>query len=165
MVGLVEAYNGGQPLSDNQMMTLNIIGVSGIEIDSWPEVLINSSLEITISNSQIGFYLNGTSLNDDKICAKGLVDEKAGNLTLFNKFQTITFAYANNYQSNAPSCRFIFTNADMQVLTLWHHIDTILVKNIWGFKSLNETTTINSKIIELDIAGYGYSLDTSVLHL
>jgi hypothetical protein len=54
----------------------------------------------------------------------------------------------------------------MQLIYITSQVDAILIYNIWRFQSPNisNLTTINSKIKELDLNGYNYNFDTSLMH-
>jgi hypothetical protein len=85
--------------------------------------------------------------------------------TFFNIISRIIFNQKNKYPSEAI-CPYIFSNSKLTILAIFFQIKTILISNLWSFnnsESSNEST-INSNITELDLKGYGYSLDASVLH-
>jgi hypothetical protein len=164
----VEAHNGGKWPSDSQAVTLNMLGIDGIEINAWPSLLVNYFIEIIFQNSLIEFYLNGALLSGNKTCSKEYFNEKAaGNVTFFKVFQTVIFALANSYPSGEPSCPYMFENATMQTFEIWGQIDTILIRNIFQFIPFNnysKVTAINADIQEVALCGYGYNLDTNILH-
>jgi hypothetical protein len=54
---LMEADNGGRWLSNASTLTLNMIGLSGIDVAFWVNKFSNLSVKIQFENSQISFFL------------------------------------------------------------------------------------------------------------
>jgi hypothetical protein len=165
---LVEAFNDGNWLARNESLILNFIRISGIDLLSWSNNFTNSSIKIEFENSQIGFFMNGTSLstNESDCSKKQLLHGKVATPSFFSVFSIVRFCYSNFYPSDAAISPCAFSNANMQLLDIWSLLDTVLVRNIWRFfpfQNSNETT-IKSLILELDLTGYGYRLDTSIMH-
>jgi hypothetical protein len=160
----VNAFN----VSYQMHPTITLMGLNGINVTGWTNKEEFSSMQIVIANSVIIFYVNETQITDIK-CSNELLttSTKSKNATFFNSFGIIDFRYQNTYPSE-PICPFMFSNAGLLYLNIFSLINAILVNNLWKFQLLttnsNNLTTINSNIYELDLAGYGFSLNTSLMH-
>jgi hypothetical protein len=166
IVKLVGSYNGGKWVSDNQSLQLDMIGMSGIDVAKWPANLATESLTIHIENSYIAFYLNGTLFSQSSLCSQGLIESQTDEQSFFIVFPRVSFESTNHYPSDESFCPYVFSNAQMEWVAIYGLADAVLIKNIWSFmseKKLNETT-INSNIQGLVLRGYGYNLDTSLMH-
>jgi hypothetical protein len=140
---------------------LNFIGLDGIEVWPWKrQKRVNS---LNIQQSSIDFYING-SLSSKLKCSKDLIPLTAPTATFFNLFMNIEFNYKNTFQIQ-PICPYIFTYANILEMTLYGQLDTILITNRFKFEDLNASNeTISSSIFILNIYGYNYELDTSLIH-
>jgi hypothetical protein len=160
--------------NNTQQFTVNIMGISGIEMFPWIKSKLlttslfqfDSSQSVTLAfeQSMLEFYVKNTPLEKSK-CSGELISESAN--SIFNSFNAINFARKNKYPSYA-FCPFIFAHANLNLIGFLEQIDAILIKKLWKFQPFNEKnnsiSTINSSINVLDIVGYGFSLDTSLMH-
>jgi hypothetical protein len=168
---LVGVFNGGVWLINYQPLTLKMIGVAGIDVAFWTANLsdaTDSPISILFENSQVEFYRNGTSLASDEECfSKDMISGKTANHTFFDVFSSVGFESSDNkFLSNEPICPYIFSKAQLDWIDIKSQFDSLLINNIWRFKSFNNSnlTTINSSIQSLHIQGYGYNLDTSLMN-
>jgi hypothetical protein len=145
---------------------LNIIGIHGIEVAPWVNKASFAELTVSFVNSQIEFYINGTSINDLK-CSNKLIPSYQIYPTIFNIFSKLIFQLDDKYPSQ-PICPYIFSNSRLLEMDIFHQIDAILVKNMVKFQLCNNNSnsneSINSHISTLQVSGYGFRLDTSLMH-
>jgi hypothetical protein len=59
-----------------------------------------------------------------------------------------------------------FSHARLATIGFFDQINSFLISNLWRFQldNLTETKTIDSLVYVCDVDGYGYSLDTSLMH-
>jgi hypothetical protein len=154
----------------NQNLTLNIIGLSGLEVAQWSNQAGFSSATLFIENSKVEFYVNGTKASNLG-CSSNLLlpfhsphkpPSSQLNFSLFNVFTSIYFAHNNIYSAD-PICPYIFSNVNMNTICIFSQIDTFLMANLWRFQTATELIPLNSTISDYKINGYGYRLDTQVL--
>jgi hypothetical protein len=166
MTVLIKAFSNGSELQGQQhKKTFNMLGINGIDLMPWSTPNTNLTLAIAFVQSQIDFLINGTEISDDK-CSADMIS-KYGDKTnhFFNLFTDVTFEQLNGYP-RTPICFYMFSLAKLNSLSIYNLIDSIVVSNVWRFKSVTTNeTTINSAINTLNVGGYGYDLDTSLRSL
>jgi hypothetical protein len=157
--GLLSALNINESLGNQ--FKVNIIEISGIEVTGWPSNTVVN--QIIFQQSQIEFYINGTSLSNLQ-CSRDIVS--AYNATFFNMFTSIVFLQQNKYPSQ-PVCPFIFTNTQvLNELRIFNQLNSSRTKNLWQFQpyQTNSLGSINSSIYTLNVGGSGYNLDTNLVN-
>jgi hypothetical protein len=155
----------GQP----QTINLNLMSIDGIDVMPWTDPGLMSAsltLEITFVQSHIDFFINETEISDEE-CYAAMISKYEDKITTFFQISSdIIFKHQNTYPKN-PICPFVFSKAALTSLSIFSLIDSIMICNLWKFKSFDKNsnqTTINSTIYELNLAGYGFDLNTSLMH-
>jgi hypothetical protein len=151
--------------SQPQEITFNMMGINGIDLIPWPMRNTSFTLAISFVQSQIDFFINETEISDDE-CSADMMSKYGDKTTFFNLFADITFEQQNTYPKK-PICAYLFSSAELNSLSIYSLIDSIVVNNMWIFKPLDTNTTetaINSTIHTLNLGGYGYGLDTGLMH-
>jgi hypothetical protein len=141
--------------------SFTVTSLAGVEVYPllWPKCK-----GISIRQSAIDFYVNGTLVSDLK-CSKELVINPNGS-SLFNLFSSIEFANNVNYPST-PICMHIFTESKLNKIFISNQIDAILINNLFKFHPIDQEddeTSIKSNISRLIVHGYGFTLDTSFMN-
>jgi hypothetical protein len=73
------------PSSQTIALTLNMMGLSGIDLTPWPtltQILARCTLAIVFEQSQIGFYRNGTEISDNE-CSADMIYKYGDDITNF----------------------------------------------------------------------------------
>jgi hypothetical protein len=148
-------------------MTFDILGISGIDFMLWPMIAkMRAHLKVGISfeQSRIEFYRNGTLLTDNQCSAEMIYKYRDNTNTFFKLFKDITFKRQNTYPENSI-CPYLFSATNLNSLSIYSLADSVVVSNLWIFKSVDTNeTTMNSRIYWLNLAGYGFDLDTGLMH-
>jgi hypothetical protein len=164
---LWRVFGGGQ----TNFFSINIIQISGIEIYPWNQSkltnsVVNTSKTVALAfeQSPIAFYFLNKSVANLE-CSSDLISTTSKVNSLFNSFLVIIFARKNKYPTE-PVCPYSFAHANLGLLGFFDQINSILISNIWQFQIDNSTLTtpINSTIYMCYVNGYGFTLDTSLVH-
>jgi hypothetical protein len=160
----IDSTLSGQAL----VITFNMMGINGIDLVSWQMLSVQTftdlKLAIKFEQSNIDFYRNGTELTGTECSADMISKHGYKTTTLFNILADLTFARQNTYPEH-PICAFIFSEAEFNSLSIYSLINSILVRNLWRFESLdsNNQTSMNASVRALYLGGYGYDLDTGLI--
>jgi hypothetical protein len=160
--GLFASFGLKKPDESNKkQLSLNLIGISGIDLVPWPTSGNNSQHHIAFENSQIDFFMNGEAASEKK-CSKNLITT---NSTFFTTFSQIRFIKENKYPKS-PICPFIFANAHLEKIFIYNQVKAVLINNLWRFQTLDESAneSIFSNIKQLTVSGFGYDFNTSLVH-
>jgi hypothetical protein len=126
--------SGAQP----REITLNIMGISGIDLIPWPmlstPMFKNGKLAILIQQSNINFYRNGTELSDEE-CSADIISKYGHKTTTFFNYR-YNIRTAERLSRKSPTCPYLFFKAEMAFLSIYSLTNSILVRNLWRFKSV-----------------------------
>jgi hypothetical protein len=146
----------------NYDSTLYLLGLSGMNVAPWDQESITyceASVRLVFQQSNIDFYMNGSSTFK---CSSGMIQPKDS--TLFNLFTDVKFISENLYPTR-PVCPFIFGFSTLQRFQINNQISTILINNLWQFiQSSSSNSSINSTLAEFDAQGYGFYLNEDLMH-
>ena len=98
-----------------------------------------NSFIISIFNSRTDFYLNGSKLIDEKLCAPANFDSKY--TSFFGSMTKISFT--NNILYSTKVCPYVFMNTNLISLTFFQISNSFIYKNKLGFLNVNGTVSIN----------------------
>jgi hypothetical protein len=169
LVDLLEDLNVKK--SKKNKLIVNFIGINGIDVTPWSNEIDTSAdlpLYISFENSEIKFSINGS---DDIKCSPDLIlpprstiNETIITPTLFNIFSVVIFANNNKYPSETV-CPYLFAYSKLKKLKILGQLRSVLINNLWEFTSIETNrSTISSSVQELEVKGFGFSLDTSLMH-
>jgi hypothetical protein len=149
----------------SNLLQVYLAGVKGVDVANKWNTISSSELYLTLVSSTLAFFYMGSGPGQYQC------DEKTmrGNLTaagsFFNNFYMILFENTVTYDQKNPVCPFIFTNAYLKYFSLYGLMDSFLVLNLFKSQKVNfSSSTINSSIANLNLKGYNYALDESLLH-
>jgi hypothetical protein len=118
---------------------------------------------LNLDHSVIEFLIKNKP-QGELACSRDLVPQKA--LPIFNCVKDIYLCDKIKYDDK-PICLYIFTNAQFNKLAIFDQTNSFLIKNLWKFqtKITNDSSiSINSKIMQLEISGYMFDLNESLLN-
>jgi hypothetical protein len=167
---LMRVLNGPSS-SANQQFMINLIAIDGINILPWQNGSYQQNINLAFEQSQIKFFVNNTSM-EELDCSINLIPQWTR--TLFNSVMKIVIGYKNTY-SSIPVCPFLFKYSAFETFLILNQIDTILIQNLWHFQPFDEDSWTENEKLEingllgininvLQINGYNFRLDTSLMH-
>jgi hypothetical protein len=141
-------------------------GLSGVNVYPWP-AWNNDQKGFSLFLSKIEFHVNSTPPTG-YICSPNLLpDDSATSVSLLSShIKSIIIIYGNKYSSSAI-CPFLFKNAQLtDGMRLEFQVQSFLFVTLFRFQQVNftNTSTINSAVDNLQVKGYNYELDTSLMH-
>jgi hypothetical protein len=149
-------------------------GLRGIDTTrAWTSSMFNSLAELEniyliVYSSKIEFFIDGKT-GYNFMTLNQFMSDYGVNFTnaptFFNYYTNIVFKSSVVFEQTAPPwCPFIFTHARLYQFDIAGLADSFLVKNLYQFQQTQQTnSTINSTILELQLRGYNFKLDESLL--
>jgi hypothetical protein len=148
---------------------INIYGLEGVEVLGWRSTTRNyKNNMLVIHASSVRLYAD--ELFPAKYTCNAENVENLANHTLFNYFYAISFAESVKYDCEAMVwCPYMFANSKTPIMGFQGLFDSFLLTNLFKFQhtiSSKNTSfkSINSSITELDLQGYNYILDESIMN-
>jgi hypothetical protein len=175
MTALINVFGGGIDSHLSSVYTpaspfvINLLGIDGLDLAPWTDECsyYPRSVQIEFEQSRIEFNTDKTDCSASELLTILTQTPR----TLFNSVAQVAFNYNNKYPSSTqrPICPYMFFNASLNFLQIFSQVDAILISNLWQFQpygTRNETsvTTISSRVYSLFLQGFGFTLDTSLLH-
>jgi hypothetical protein len=162
------AYSNPAVFTTNQLV---LYSVRGVNVFPWPPLTCSGCAKKNLAMylSTVEFYVNNTPPGA-YTCGPGLVpDDSSQNVSLFSSYLIGFFVYyGNTYGTLSQSvCPFLFKNAQLYEMLLEYQVDSFLFVSLFKFQNdeiSTNYTTIGSSIGQLDVSGYNYKLDTSLVN-
>jgi hypothetical protein len=167
--------------SNNQQNSTNQVwfnSVGGINVYPWPALECSDCVKKGFSffkkmlyfyYSSILFYVNNTQPSEYPCTPDIFPADSSSQVSFFSTYiNSIYTNMGNSFGDLAQAvCPYIFKNAKLNGgFALDDQVDSFLFVTLFRFQEVNDTqiSTINSSIPNLDIEGYNYKLDTSIIH-
>jgi hypothetical protein len=137
-----------------------IYGLKSIEVIGW---LKNVDCSIHVYASSLTFFMNGSAPGDFQ-CTEQLI--KSFNSSFFSYFIEVYFEDSVVYDLDVTMCPYMFSNAKLNTLNIGYLVDSFVVKNLLKFQTelQNSLSSINSIIAQLEVSGYHFKLDETLMH-
>jgi hypothetical protein len=140
---------------------IHVFELKGVDTIGWSK----SAGQVTLYMyaSYLTFYMNNLAPSDYQ-CTEQLM--KYFNMTFFSFFTQVLLIDSVAYDRDVAFCPYIFSNANLSLLHIGNLVDSFVVKNLFKFQRnlQNASSTINSVISQLEIRGYGFNLDETIMH-
>jgi hypothetical protein len=145
----------------HNFMEVYIAGLKGVDVAcGWT----HPGFMLTLLSSTLAFYYSGSSPGHYQCNEKTILETLAKNGSFF-KFNNLVFKSTVKYDQENPVCPFLFANAQLNELDLYGLVDSFLVSNLFKSQLVNSSSsTVNSSISDLEMHGYNYALDESLLN-
>jgi hypothetical protein len=150
-----------------------ISGLKGVDVVGDWQMKPNYTTDLTlyVYSSNLAFFMNGQAPGEyDCITTNQQFLLNYGthfvSRTLFNYFDLIVLDKSVKYDQETPVCPYLFTNAQISKLCIDSLVDSFLIRNVLQFQQVRNYSsfTINSRILKLDLKGYNFKLDDSLMH-
>jgi hypothetical protein len=164
-----------QPLFCRYVLTVRFSGLKGVDVlggGNWMKDKKNCSsiFSLYIESSTMTFYMAGQAPGQYNCSSEtqfSLENGKKFTTTgmFFNSYyDEIYFDKSVLFDQQTPVCPFVFAYARLDDLIINSLVDSFIASNLLKFQKVLSTKSINSSINQLELHGYNFKLDESLMH-